>query len=93
MAQITAEALSLLPDERVSLAQTLLKSVETGDAVRRDVELSAGTATVLPPHSAPPKAKPWMEGFGAFVGEEEELARIQAVIDEEFGQIDPEDWR
>lgn len=39
-----------------------------------------------------PLEKPWMEGFGTLRHLHEENLRIQKIIDEEFGQIEPEDW-
>jgi hypothetical protein len=36
--------------------------------------------------------KPWMRGFGGLAPLHEENVRIQELIDEEFGKIDPEDW-
>ncbi len=36
---------------------------------------------------------PWMKAFGALRDLREETRRIQLIIDEEFGQIDEEDWR
>ena len=36
--------------------------------------------------------KPWMKGFGALRHLHKENLRIQRIIDEEFGQIEPEDW-
>lgn len=54
--ELTAEAMTLPLSERVSLAQALWESIETGlaqtnegsalrEAIRRDEELSAGSAT------------------------------------------------
>jgi len=54
--QLTAEAMALPLKERVSLAQALWESIDAGlpdtdeagaiaDAIRRDEELSSGTAT------------------------------------------------
>ena len=37
-------------------------------------------------------AKPWMKSFGALRHLHDENVRIQKIIDEEFGQIEPEDW-
>ena len=42
---------------------------------------------------APMTSKPWMELAGCFAGEAEELQRIAGVVEEEFGRINPEDWR
>jgi len=36
--------------------------------------------------------KPWMEGFGKLRHLHKENVRIQRIIDEEFEQIEPEDW-
>lgn len=40
----------------------------------------------------PPDTKPWMECAGELAHLHEETLRIQALIDEEFGQIEAEDW-
>jgi hypothetical protein len=40
-----------------------------------------------------PQDPPWMKAFGELRDLREETRRIQAIIDEEFGQIDEEDWR
>lgn len=38
--------------------------------------------------------KPGIEHlFGAFANEKEETRRIQQMIDEEFSNVDPEDWK
>jgi hypothetical protein len=37
--------------------------------------------------------KPWMKSFGKLRNMREETKRINKVIEETFGQIDPEDWR
>ena len=39
-----------------------------------------------------PDDKLWMRGFGALRHLHEENVRIQQIIDEEFEQIEPEDW-
>jgi hypothetical protein len=36
--------------------------------------------------------QPWMKAFGKLNGLRAETERIQRVIDDEFGRIDPEDW-
>ncbi len=36
--------------------------------------------------------KPWMKGFGGLKHLHEENLRIERIIEEEFGKIDPEDW-
>ena len=37
--------------------------------------------------------KPWMKTFGTLRRLHKETARINRVIEEEFGQIEPEDWK
>lgn len=37
-------------------------------------------------------AKPWMKMFGGLKHLHQENIRIQKIIDEEFENIDPEDW-
>ena len=36
--------------------------------------------------------KPWMKGFGGLKHLHAENVRIQKLIDEEFGKIEPEEW-
>jgi hypothetical protein len=37
--------------------------------------------------------KPWMKAFGKLRGLRKETARINRIIEAEFGQIEPEDWQ
>lgn len=37
--------------------------------------------------------KPWMKTFGKLKSLRQETARINRIIEEEFGQIEPEDWK
>jgi hypothetical protein len=37
--------------------------------------------------------KPWMKGFGKLRGLHAETVRINRIMEKEFGQIEPEDWR
>jgi hypothetical protein len=37
--------------------------------------------------------KPWLKAFGQLRHLHKETARINKIIEEEFGQIEPEDWR
>ena len=41
--------------------------------------------------AAKPANKPWMKGAGKLKHLHNETARIQRLIDKEFGQIEPED--
>ena len=38
-----------------------------------------------------PEVHGWRSVFGK--GDKEEVAEVQRIIDEEFSQIDPEDWK
>jgi hypothetical protein len=38
-------------------------------------------------------SRPWMELAGCLKGEAKELRRIDGIIAEEFGRVNPEDWR
>lgn len=42
--------------------------------------------------SAPVQQKPWMKMAGGLKHLHAETVRIQKLIDEEFEQIEPEDW-
>jgi hypothetical protein len=37
--------------------------------------------------------KPWLKTFGELRSLRNETARINRIIEEEFGRIDPEDWK
>jgi len=37
--------------------------------------------------------KPWLKTFGKLRGLRKETTRINRIIDDEFGRIEPEDWR
>jgi hypothetical protein len=37
--------------------------------------------------------KPWMRTFGKLKSLRKETARVNQIIEEEFGQIEPEDWK
>ena len=43
-------------------------------------------------HGSRPPGKPWLECAGELAHLHEETLRIQKIIDEEFEQIEPEDW-
>ena len=42
---------------------------------------------------APAAEKPWMKMFGQLRHLKSETERINAVIESEFGQVEPENWR
>jgi len=37
--------------------------------------------------------KPWLKTFGKLRGLRKETARINRIVEDEFGRIEPEDWR
>ena len=37
--------------------------------------------------------KPWMKTFGRLRDLHQETQRVNRLVEEEFGQIEPEDWR
>lgn len=39
------------------------------------------------------KDKPWMKSFGKLQHLHKETARINKIIEEEFGQLEPEDYK
>jgi hypothetical protein len=39
------------------------------------------------------ESKPWLRAFGKLRSLRKESARINTIIEEEFGKIEPEDWR
>lgn len=44
-------------------------------------------------HARPGDHKPWLKTFGKLRGLRKETARINRIIQVEFGRIDPEDWQ
>lgn len=57
---------------------------------RYRVAAQAGQVVV---DEAQASAKPWMELAGCLASKSDELHRIDRVVVEEFGHLDPEDWR
>jgi len=37
--------------------------------------------------------KPWMKHFGVSADLADEMKRIDKVVEEEFGKVDPDDWK
>lgn len=37
--------------------------------------------------------KPWLKAFGKLRSLRKETARVNRIIGEEFGQVEPEDWQ
>ena len=64
------------------------KAAEQGIPLRQFV-----TEVVEAKLKAPSEEKPWMKMAGGLRHLHKENVRIQKLIDEEFGQVDPEDWK
>ena len=64
------------------------KAAEQGIPLRQFV-----TEAVEAKSKAPSEEKPWMKMAGGLRHLHKENVRIQKLIDKEFGQIEPEDWR
>jgi hypothetical protein len=64
-------------------------------AAERGVPLRALVSEALADKLRAPngKDKPWMKTFGKLRHLHKETKRINRIIEEEFGQIEPEDWK
>ena len=67
------------------------KSVAAGRGIALRVLVSDALEEKLEKREA--AEKPWMSAFGKLKSLHAETQRINAMIDEEFGQIDPLDWQ
>ena len=64
-------------------------AAERGIALRELV--SDALEDKLRSHETPDK--PWMNGFGELRDLHAETVRINGIMDDEFGRIDPRDWQ
>ena len=79
-----------LPDEtfRQAKARAALRGIPMRQYVTEALEEKLrGDAS----QGSPAQSPPWMRGFGALADLSEENRRIDAIITEEFGKIEPED--
>lgn len=75
-----------MPD--ATLRKAKAKAAERGIPLRQFV-----TEAVEEKLAAPQvDEKPWMKSFGALRHLRKETARIDKIIEEEFEQIEPEEW-
>ena len=76
----------------LEIPDTLFKRAKSAAAERgipfREL-VSEALAEKLRPASA--AGKPWMQAFGKLRGLRKETARINQLIEDEFGRIEPED--
>lgn len=79
------------------LPLSLLARVKAYAALRkipmRVVLQDALTAHISRSNSKNEAEPAWRELFGAFKDDPETIDQVQAIIDEEFSRIDPEDWK
>ena len=78
----------------IEIEDVLLRRAKSA-AAERGIPLRALVSEALTDTlgSSGRKRKRWMEGFGELRDLHEETMRINRIIEEEFGQIEPEDWK
>jgi hypothetical protein len=79
-----------IPDLVFRRAKT--QAARQGHTLRRFVT-EALVEKLAPGKKAGVSVRPWMELFGAGRKHHAALREIDRVVEEEFGQIEPEDWR
>lgn len=79
-----------LPDEtfRQAKARAALRGIPMRQFVTEALEEKLRTDC---PQGAPTQSPPWMRGFGALADLREENKRLEGLIAEEFGKVEPED--
>ena len=78
----------------VDIPDALFRQAETVAAeqgIFLQVLISEALAERLRAHGTEDKS--WMKAFGKLRHLRSETARINQIIEEEFGQIEPEDWK
>ena len=78
----------------IEIEDTLFRRAKFA-AAERGIPLRALVSEALTDKLNSPvdKERPWMKGFGELRDLHEETMRIERIIEEEFGQIEPEDWK
>jgi len=64
-------------------------AAEQGIPLRELVSVALAQRLVLPGA----QDKPWLKTFGKLRSLRKETARIERIVEEEFAQIQPEDWQ
>jgi hypothetical protein len=75
-----------MPD--ATLRKAKAKAAERGIPLRQFVTEAVEEKLAVPPAAE----KPWMQAFGKLRHLHKETERINKIIEEEFEQIEPEDW-
>ena len=78
----------------IEIEDVLLRRAKSA-AAERGIPLRALVSEALTDKlsSPEPKEKPWMKAFGKLRHLHDENMRIDRIIEEEFGQIEPEHWK
>lgn len=80
----------------VELPEQLLKEIKALGAVHRFSFRQFVTQAVLDRLARMKReesSKPWMKAFGMLKHLHKENVRIEQEIEEEFGRVDPKEWR
>ena len=78
----------------IEIEDVLLRRAKSA-AAERGIPLRAFVSEALTDKlsSPEPNEKPWMKVFGKLRHLHDENVKIDRIIEEEFGQIEPEDWK
>jgi len=78
----------------VDIPDNLLRQAKSA-AAERGIPFRALVAEALAEKLRTKKAaqRPWMKSFGKLKTLHKETVRIERIIQEEFGQIEPQDWK
>jgi hypothetical protein len=77
----------------IEIPDTLFRRAKAA-AAQRGIPLRAFVSEALAEKlRARSQDKPWMKTFGKLQHLHKETARINRIIEEEFDQIEPEDWK
>ena len=78
----------------IEIPDTLLRRAKAA-AAQRGISLRMFVSEALGEklNAQSRESKPWMEAFGKLKHLHKETVRIDRNIEQEFGQIEPEDWK
>jgi hypothetical protein len=78
----------------IEIPDALLRRAKSA-AAKRGIPLRALVAEALTDklRTPDPGGKPWMKSFAKLRYLHRETTRINRIVEEEFGRIEPEDWK